>query len=90
MLNVRQRAIIIAKQKSGNTTKGWKGAGMTKQFLSLDNAVKIAVREFGIDKTIARQEFEQKCYISDEQYKIGYNDGLMKAISLVSLELSNE
>lgn len=63
---------------------------MTKQFLSLDNAVKIAVREFGVDKVIARQEFEQKCYISDEQYKIGYNDGLMKAISLVSLELSNE
>lgn len=63
---------------------------MTKQFLSLDNAIKIAVREFGIDRTLARQEFEQKCYISDEQYKIGYNDGLMKAISLVTLELSNE
>ena len=30
---------------------------MTKEFLSLDNAVKIAVREFGIDKTLARQEF---------------------------------
>ena len=62
---------------------------MSKQFLSLDNAVKIAVREFGIDKTLARQEFEQKCYISDEQYKIGYNDGLMKAISLISLELAD-
>lgn len=62
---------------------------MDKMFLSLDNAVKIAVREFGIDKTLARQEFEQKCYISDDQYKIGYNDGLMKAVSLVSLELSD-
>lgn len=61
---------------------------MTKEFLSLDSAVKIAVREFGIDKTLARQEFMQKCYISDDQYKIGYNDGLMKAVSLISLELS--
>ena len=63
---------------------------MTKQFLSLDNAVKIAVREFGVDKTLARQEFEQKCYISDEQYEIGYNDGLLKAISLITLEYSKE
>ena len=28
MLNVRQRAITTARQKSGNTTKGWKGEGM--------------------------------------------------------------
>ena len=54
---------------------------MTKLFLSLDDAVRVAVREFGLDAEIARQEFEQKCYISDDQYSIGYNDGLDDAIN---------
>lgn len=56
---------------------------MTKLFLSLDDAVSVAVREFGLDvedAEIIRQEFEQKCYISDDQYSIGYNDGLDDAI----------
>ena len=56
---------------------------MTKLFLSLDNAVRVAVREFGLDAEIARQEFEQKCYISDDQYSIGYNDGLDDAIKAI-------
>lgn len=56
---------------------------MTKLFLSLDDAVRVAVREFGLDAEIARQEFEQKCYISDDQYSIGYNDGLDDAIKAI-------
>ena len=59
---------------------------MTKLFLSLDDAVRVAVREFGLDAEdaeIARQEFEQKCYISDDQYSIGYNDGLDDAIKTI-------
>lgn len=59
---------------------------MTKLFLSLDDAVRVAVREFGLDAEdaeIVRQEFEQKCYISDDQYSIGYNDGLDDAIKAI-------
>jgi hypothetical protein len=59
---------------------------MKKLFLSLDDAVSVAVREFGLDAEdaeIARQEFEQKCYISDDQYSIGYDDGLNDAIKAI-------
>ena len=62
---------------------------MTKLFLSLDNAVKVAVREFGIDATLARQEFEQKCYVSDKQYGIGYYDGVVKCVAKLTEELAN-
>lgn len=63
---------------------------MTKLFLSLDNAVKVAVREFDIDATLARQEFEQKCYISDDQYGIGYHDGLHDAIKAIESKAKGE
>lgn len=53
---------------------------MTKQFLSLEDAVLIAQREFDINPEMARIEFEQKCYITDYQYTIGYYDGLTDAI----------
>lgn len=56
---------------------------MAKLFLSLENAVLIAEREFDIDPEIARIEFEQKCYITDNQYTIGYNDGLEDAIKAI-------
>lgn len=56
---------------------------MTKLFLSLDDAVTIAVREFDADAVLARQEFEQKCYITDNQYVIGYHDGLNDAIEAI-------
>ena len=56
---------------------------MTKLFLSLDDAVLVATREFGIDPQLARQEFEQKCYITDNQYVIGYHDGLHDAIEAI-------
>lgn len=41
-------------------------------FLSLDDAVLVASTEFGISPELARIEFEQKCYISNDQYSIGY------------------
>lgn len=56
---------------------------MPKLFLSLENAVLIAEREFDIDPEIARIEFEQKCYSTDNQYTIGYNDGLEDAIKAI-------
>lgn len=56
---------------------------MTKLFLSLDDAVLVATREFGISPQLARQEFEQKCYITDNQYVIGYHDGLYDAIEAI-------
>ena len=57
---------------------------MTKQFLSLEDAVLIAQREFDIDPEIARIEFEQKCYITDNQYTIGHYDGLADAIEAIT------
>ena len=62
---------------------------MTKLFMRLEDAVIIASREFGIDKKIARQVFEQKCLITDNQYKIGYNDGIYDSIKALS-ELGKE
>ena len=62
---------------------------MIKLFLSLENAVLIAEREFDIDPQIARVEFEQKCYVTDEQYKIGYYDGLADAAKAIS-SLAND
>ena len=63
---------------------------MTKLFLSLDDAVRVAVREFGLDAEIARQEFEQKCYISDDQYSIGYYDGIEDAIKAIKQKMESE
>lgn len=57
---------------------------MTRQFLSLEDAVLIAQREFDIDPEIARIEFEQKCYITDNQYLIGYDDGLVDATKAIT------
>ena len=56
---------------------------MSGLFLSLEDAVMIAVRKFGADECIARQEFEQKCYITDDKYSIGYEDGLLDAIKSI-------
>lgn len=52
---------------------------MKELFLNLEDAVKVAVYYFDADPVIARQEFEQKCYVTDKQYEIGYYDGLAKA-----------
>ena len=63
---------------------------MTKLFLSLDDAVRVAVRHFGLDAEIARQEFEQKCYVTDDQYSIGYYDGIEDAIKAIKEKVESE
>lgn len=54
-----------------------------KLFLSLDDAVLVATREFDIDPQLARNEFEQKCYMSDDQWRIGYVEGLGDCIKII-------
>lgn len=50
---------------------------MTSQlFLKLEDAVVVARRYSDMDDVILRQEFMQKCYVSNEQYGIGYRDAL--------------
>lgn len=56
---------------------------MAKLFLSLEDAVLVATREFDIDPQLARQEFEQKCYVTDKAYEIGYHHGLYDAIEAI-------
>jgi len=56
---------------------------MTKMFLPLEEAVKIAVWNWGADKELAEQEFEQKCFISNDQYQIGFEDGLKAAVNAI-------
>lgn len=63
---------------------------MTKLFLSLDDAVLVATKEFDIDSLLARQEFEQKCYVPDNQYVIGYYDGLRDAIEAIKDKAESE
>ena len=63
---------------------------MTKLFLSLDDAVLVATREFDIDPELARREFEQKCYITDDKYVIGYHDGLNDAIKAIKVKAESE
>ena len=43
-------------------------------FLTLNEAVKVAVNQFDVDPVIARQEFEQKCYIPCSDYEKGFYD----------------
>lgn len=47
-------------------------------FLTLKEAVEVAVNQFDVDPVIARQEFEQKCYIPCSDYEKGFYDGLAK------------
>ena len=63
---------------------------MTKLFLNLEDAVEIAVREFDIDPVLARQKFTQKCYVTDNQYIIGYHDGLNDAIEAIKCKAESE
>ena len=63
---------------------------MTKLFLSLDDAVLVASRAFNINPLLAEQEFEQKCYITDNQYVIGYRDGLRDAIKAIEDKAESE
>ena len=54
-------------------------------FLTLDDAVLVArnLVNDGYDDEFLRQEFFQKCYISDDQYEIGFADGVEKAIEKI-------
>lgn len=54
-------------------------------FLTLDDAVLVArnLVSDGYDDEFLRQEFFQKCYISDDQYEIGFDDGVEKAIEKI-------
>ena len=63
---------------------------MSKLFLSLDDAVLVARREFDIDPQLAINEFMQKCYIADDQYVIGYHDGLRDAIEAIKIRQGTE
>ena len=56
---------------------------MSIQFLTLEDAVKVAAWNWGVDKELAEQEFEQKCFISNDQYEIGFEDGLKAAIKAI-------
>ena len=53
----------------------------SKLFLTLDDAVKVAVFHFVADPVIAEQEFEQKCYLPGHDYKNGVYDGLQLALN---------
>ncbi len=66
---------------------------MKKLFLSLDDAVRVAVKEFSLDvedAEIVRREFEQKCYVTDDQYSIGYYDGIEDAIKAIKQKVESE
>lgn len=56
---------------------------MGKQILSLEDAVKIAVQSFGMDDEYARAELEQKAYITNNLYQIGFEDGVEASIKAV-------
>ena len=54
-----------------------------KLFLSLEDAVKVALNEGLIDaedETWLASEFEQKCYATDDQYAIGFREGVEACI----------
>ena len=63
---------------------------MSKLFLTLDNAVLVATKKFDISPEFARQELEQKCYTTDDQYTIGYHDGLYDAIKAIEAKAESE
>lgn len=63
---------------------------MQALFLKLKDAVNVAVDKFDIDECLARQEFKQKCYITDNQYVIGYYDGLHDAIEAIRDKAESE
>lgn len=66
-----------------------------KLFLSLDDAVEVVTKRLDCknDKVIVRQELEQKCYLSNDEYAIGFADGLeavQKAIEAIDRQKFDE
>lgn len=59
-------------------------------FLTLNEAVKVAVNQFDVDPVIARQEFEQKCYIPCSDYEKGFYDGLAKCRDIIEDAMSGD
>ena len=57
-------------------------------FLTLDKAVEVAVNQFDVDPFIARQEFEQKCYIPCSDYEKGFYDGLARSRDIIEESMS--
>lgn len=59
---------------------------MIQLFLKLEDAVNIAeelVKNGNEDREIIENELMQKCYISDNQYSIGFHDGLKTAKDMI-------
>lgn len=52
-------------------------------FITLNKAVEVAVNQFDIDRVLARQEFEQKCYVPCSDYEKGFYDGLAKCRDII-------
>lgn len=65
---------------------------MPETFLTLNDAVEVAVREFGIDRVLAEQEFEQKSFVPNDQYDIGYQHGVQDSIRAITdmAEIQND
>lgn len=60
---------------------------MKELFLSLDNAVMVIVDRMKLVdeemREIVRQELEQKCYLPDDQFYIGFETAKEKAIQSI-------
>lgn len=59
---------------------------MIQLFLKLEDAVNIAeelVKNGNEDREIIENELMQKCYISDNQYSIGFYEGLKTAKDMI-------
>lgn len=56
-------------------------------FLTLEDAVRVARRYSDMDAVILRQEFEQKCFISNDQYGIGYQAALERIMKYIEGEM---
>lgn len=82
--NMRKRnaqlEVMLNAQKeiSADTVQGRMAYKSGELFLTLNNAVEVAVNQFDVDPFIARQELEQKCYIPCSDYEKGFYDGLAK------------
>ena len=57
-----------------------------KWFIDLDDAVDVAIEHFDVpeeDREWAEDELFQRCYVSDDQYDIGYGDAINDVIDLL-------
>ena len=63
-------------------------------FLTLDNAVHVIMDRMQLAdeemRELVYQELEQVCYLSDDQYEIGYADALATIQEFAKLERKNQ